>query len=525
MDLNDEELLAKCLSDAVSIRSAPVVTVRSPAESQSSDREKPDKTSGGDLSVNENGEKDTFTSQKINDTSHLPLTSESLLPETEKDDFDQDDKAFQKCSEVDVFFDCEELDSSNIAGTASYETEPSEPVRKNRGVDIRSLSVITIPLTEGHAVTPSVFSATPGSSKDNRDLPANATLLIAGITVCRNDQLVPLLVVHCVISFKQKQKKRKLSKKTSIPPADYPIEEFFELPPEPTSLDDPLYSAPWEAPVVNLNHEESADFSATLHYTQSFALNDFSVSSDSGGQPEIQQIVPLAGGRLLAVSCCMFPVSRGLFGGEKEGREEPLQESLSMSGGLFLFRVEGTSLNFLQSTQTSDPSKISISLCPIEELSATTLQQEKYSTSIDTEKSTLLVSLLKSGELILYDCSKSLLAPILISDPSTPTPLVTFDPTCGQPTSAAVEPRYDSSSVSSSSRAGEFVDCVYCPATSHLALATREGRLLMLKLNHLEKSSTKALRNGVSSRSERLSVSDEESFKHSEFLALCEFLS
>ena len=373
------------------------------------------------------------------------------------------------------------------------QTESSEPVSKKRSVHITSLAVLSVPDKDVSVAVSSVFKASSGTSKDS---PQSTTVLITGITVWRDGNFVPLLVVHRVKLTKSKQKKQGPKKKVPMPPVDYPLEELFELPPEPSSLDDPLYSAPWEAPIEP--NSEVTDFPATLQYVQSFVLSEHSVFGHSGGQPEIQQIVPLDSGRLLAVTCNMTKNPPGFFGGKKE-KECAGQTSPALSGSLFLFTVDGVVINFLQSLPIYDPSRNIVSMCSVEENQTSPSQNEEPSPKNKREQSVLLATLLGNGEVVLYDCSKSQL-----------TPVVTFDP-------SSSEPCLDSLG-SSTEAVEEFVDCAYCPITDHLALATRRGKIVMLKLDRPQNEESGSCEDVVDGRQERKSVSDEECFKHSESL-------
>ena len=500
MDLSKDELLTKYLSNAITIPSP--LTIQ-PTKISSVDSESSEERNTGDQEASGrpvNVESSLSSSLEQS----LLLASESTNAQPAGPNSQERNVQLEQLEEVkskdrDDYEEVKSKDRDDYDVDHFSSEEQTEPVKKT-SVHITSLSVLSVPDKDGSVAVTSAFKATPGTSKDSSQ---SSTVLITGITVYRDGNFVPLLVVHRVKHSKQNQKKQGPKKKTPMPPVDYPLEELFEVPPESyTSLDDPLFSAPWEAPIDS--NSEATDFPATLQYVQSFILSEFSVSSDSGGQPEIQQIIPLDNGRLVAVTCNMSKCPPGLFGGKKGVEEDSDQTSPALSGSLFLFKVERAAcvdITLLQSIPTHDLTKNIISLCPIEENQTTPSQNEKPTPKKKKEQSVLLATLLKNGVVVLYDCSMSQLTPVITFDPSS-SPLDHH--------SAIVE----ADPLVSSGE--EFVDCVYCPITNHLALATRAGKIIMLKLDRLQNEESGSCKDVIDGRQERQSVSDEECFKHSE---------
>ena len=308
-----------------------------------------------------------------------------------------------------------ELKSSTDEGVASE----TEPVSKKRNFHITALSVVSFPV----ARLPVLSTVTPE---------APTTVLITGITVFRDGKFIPVLMSH-KIAYLKKRGQRKSQK----PPST------VHLPSLPDPLDDYMYmdvsyvapSSSWEAP--SKPSTDSPTLPATLGFGQSFILEgDFG----SGGLPEIKQIIPLNGGKLLAVTCRVSS-SVSLF--EQDGNN-------SQTTTVFLLSLNKDGLISADSLRKIPVDEAIVCICAVSKDTPDTPSTIESSSN----NPALLAVLFKTGQVTIYDCNEHALT---------------------------VVTSYDCPVVADSSL--ELVDCVYSPATRHLAVASREGRVWLLKLN------------------------------------------
>ena len=323
-----------------------------------------------------------------------------------------------------------DTDSSDISSQQTIEEDvkvnisevpETEPVSKKRRFHITALSVVSLPV----AKKPPLSTSIPEICM---------AVLITGVTMFRDNRCVAMLMLHKVCS--KIRKKRKSQK----PPSAYVSPIGIDLDPEYIPLMDPLMQTPvysnqsWEAP--SKAGADDPEFPATLEYSQSFSLGSDFVPGDSGGLPEIRQIVPLDSGRLLAVSCSVSTSDSIL----KEGKSD------SSTYTLFLISL----------SQHGHISASSLCVIPVDEsiVCIRALSDNNESHSKDSNNPILLATLFGSGRVAVYDVS-------------LPSPLLVATYQCSD----------------SEDPTSRVVDCTYCPATCQLAVTTSNGRLWMLGLD------------------------------------------
>ncbi len=304
------------------------------------------------------------------------------------------------------------------------EAPETEPVSKKKTFQITSSLVVRLPAPNKREVFTS----------DGKD---PQTVLIAGVTIFRDEKYVPMLIVYRVATKPPKKTKLQKPSSLNLPPIAVDLEpEYAHF------LDASMQgsSSCWEAP--SKPDADDPDFPAVLVYQESLLLTEGVVPTCSRDVPEIKQIVSLDKSRLLAISCCstVFSASASV-----------LNDSGSVSGN-----SSSSVLLFSISCDGYVP-PVSVRLIPTSE-SVVCIR----ALSDDTEKSryknsnehVLLAILFKSGRVGVYDC-----------DPPSPLLVATYQ--C--PDSTGPD--------------NGVVDCIYCPATNQLAVTTRDGRLWMLELD------------------------------------------
>ena len=194
-------------------------------------------------------------------------------------------------------------------------------------------------------------------------------------------------------------------------------------------------SSSWEAPSVA--SADDPNFPAVLNNHECLLLTEDIIPTDSGGVPEIKQIVPLDHGQLLAVFCSVSS-PESLFKNN---------ENVSSTSCVLLLSVNHSGYVPPVSLQKIP---ISESIVCIRALSNETEQNH----SKNSNKRILLAILFVSGQVDVYDCH-----------PPSPSLVTTYQcPNTNTPENGVV-------------------DCVYCPATNQLSVVTRDGRLWMLELD------------------------------------------
>ena len=366
---------------------------------------------------------------EYSDSQEIPSSTEevekSSKPKASEEDIPKPSEEFEsKASEEGKVKSLEEIELNpseevkpKSSGDAECVASDTEPVSKKRNFHITALSVVSFPVARlpvGSTVTPE----------------APTTVLITGMTVFRDGKFVPVLMLH-KLAYLMKRGQQKSQKS---PPST------VHLPPIPDPLDDYMYmdvsmvtpSSSWEAP--SKPSTDSPSLPASLGFGQGFVLEG---NFGSEGMPEIKQIVPLDGGRLLAIACCVAtPVS--LFSEDKTDSQITI---------LFLLPLNKNgqiSTDSFRRIPTDKP------IVCVHAISEDTLDAPNTIEASSTNPA-LLAVLFKGGQVAVYDCNED-----------TPTLVACYD--C--PTDSSLE----------------LVDCVYSPATGHLAVASTEGSVWLLKL-------------------------------------------
>ena len=302
----------------------------------------------------------------------------------------------------------------------------AEPALK-QNFHITSLSVLSLP---GKAA-----SASPELS-----LPSPA--LVSGVTVVTNGRATPLLLIHSIrlTTMPKKGKSQSKAQPPSVPLflSDDPLMDW------PLNIDENMTSfhpvhPPQPAPSNMLDVLESTksdgavdSLPACAHFDRSITLDDFSGEWSEGALPEILHIVPLNGGKLLAVSvnCRRLDSSTG----------EVATSCESPHGGLLVYSVARDSSG--HTTIETEPvaelrlfsdSETVISMCAA---------VDGLGLGCD-----LLAVVTRGGDVVVYETDNL-------------TPVVRHTPGGDE---------------------GRYATCItYCPASGHLAIATRQGKVLLL---------------------------------------------
>ena len=308
------------------------------------------------------------------------------------------------------------------------ELQPSQPYPK-QSFHITALSVVALAAED-------IASAAPRSAH-----PA----LVSAVTVISGGRILPLLLVHSMKSATAPEKSKSEPSKKLLPPPDDPLMDYmFDLeqvvlgsqppPPLPTIIPPVLPGPPnVMLDVLGSGKGEGTDSRfASVHLSCCVLLREFSSKDSQGPWPEIQHIVPLDGGRVLAVS---ISCKRLALGGGTADSNLP-------HGGLLLYRV-------------------------LENNSATTIEAEPMEAITFSSEAATVASM----------CA---LAPPLDGEGERPHHLAVVT----QGGSLVV---YDTGGLREVVRRPPveedgFVTVTYCPVPGQLAAATRGGRVALLSL-------------------------------------------
>lgn len=275
--------------------------------------------------------------------------------------------------------------------------------------------------------------------------------LVSAVTVTSGARILSLLLVHSMKPAAAPEKTKTEPSKKLLPPPDDPLMDYmFDLDPvvpfslgtQPPPLPLPTIIPPvFAGPPSNMldvlgsSKREGTDSRfASVHLSCSILLRGFSGKDSQGCWPEIQHIVPLNGGRVLAVS---VSCKRLDLGGNTGDCSLP-------HGGLLLYRV-------------------------LEDESATTIETEPMKT------------LLFSSEAAIVASMCALAPPRLDGEAEQPDHLAVVT----QGGSLVVYDTVGLGEVARHSPGEEedgFITVTYCPVPGQLAAATRGGRVALLSL-------------------------------------------
>ena len=355
-------------------------------------------------------------------------------------------------------------------------------------------------------------STTSSSSKQAEPSPLPATLsltispaLVGAVSVTNGGRCTPTLLVYSIKSNRPLEKGKSEQKvKPPMPPPPDPLDydpwEPIEIAPPYMGTMPTSSSASSVLDVLSETKTDGNTSPADLKYLHSIPLDEFSCGADSGTIPEIREILPLAGGQLLAVLCNFSSISPLLGNSEGEGDEAQTQkrEDPSHYGGILLFRTtleeDGDRLRLrvdgepIKVVRFSDCSSTVVSMCVIthgndvrdekskEDSKETKASEEKErEREKGRERDVLLGTVTRKGDVMVYDCSS--LDMNVIGHYSCHNDLKSHD---------IDEKSHDQKSESrDSSKPVECISCTYCPSTYHLAVADSSGQVTLLSVREL----------------------------------------
>lgn len=290
-----------------------------------------------------------------------------------------------------------------------------------------------------------------GSSSSRQN---SAPVLVTGVTLVKEEKAVPLLLMHNVKIRKVAEKpKPETSKPTPHHPPNDPLMDYWIDPldplPPPPMLPMPGGVAPSGPPpappsnMLDVLSESKGDTSSTplpglTRFMYGVPLNEFSTSRE-GLLPKIQHIIPLDGGRQLAVNVSC------------SGREmEAVDSSHEFPhGGLLLYRVFSYSRGVtdveidypIRMVRFSSEKDTIVSMCILED---TMLERGSGNCTYTTD---VIATVKRGGEVVLYETKRL-------------NEVARYSPRDGE---------------------DGYASCVYCAQSGHLAVTTRGGRVVLLQ--------------------------------------------
>ena len=324
--------------------------------------------------------------------------------------------------------------------------------RELREAEAEAMESSKPPEKQNFHVTALSVVAYPESLSSNRSSPS--PVLVTGVTLVKDGKAVPLLMIHSIRTRRVPEKPKSESSKLKPVPAhedslmDYWMDPMADplcaFPPYPLPSM-AVSSGPSSAPPSNmldvLSESKGGDavtpLPAVAHFMYGVPLSEFSTSSD-GLLPEIQHIVPLDGGRRLAVS----------IGCAGRGVETVNPSCEFPHGGLLLYRVfsysrEVTDIEIdypIRTVRFSSEKDVIVSMCILEDAM---LEQGSGSYSYNTD---VIATITRGGEIVLYEIKR-------LSE------VVRYSPKEGEE---------------------GYTSCTYCAQSNHLAATTSDGRVVLL---------------------------------------------
>ena len=373
-------------------------------------------------------------------------------------------------------------------GSGSSTVLPSDAVAK----------LMLSPQTKQSTTTSASKQATAAPSP----LPSTSSLtispaLVGAVSITNGGRCTPTLLVYSIKSNRPIEKGKSEQKvKPPMPPPPDPLDydpwEPIELAPSYMGAMPPSASSS----VLDVLADAKSDTNtspADLKYLHSIPLDEFSCGANSGAMPEIREILPLAGGQLLAVLCNISSTSPLLVSSEGERGEAQAQkgEDPSNYGGILLFRTtieeDGDRLRLkidedpIKVIRFSDHGSAVVSMCVIthgddvrDEQSEKAQKDNKPSKEKEKEKErererdVLLGTVARKGDVVVYDCSS--LDVNAIGHYFCHSDIKSHD---------------QEAESHDSSRPMECVSCTYCSSTYHLAVADSSGQLTLLSIREL----------------------------------------
>ena len=318
--------------------------------------------------------------------------------------------------------------------------------------------------------------------------------LISAVSVSHGGRCTPTLLVYSIKSNRPIDKGKSEQKvKPPMPPPPDPLDydpwEPIELVPSYMGNMPATSSTSSVLDVLSETKQDTNTSPADLKYLHSIPLDEFSCGTDLGTMPEITDVLPLAGGQLLAVLCNISSTSPLLAGSseEEEVKEEDQAQGGEPSryGGLLLFRTtieeDGDRMRLrvdkepVKVIRFYDHSSTVVSMCVIQ--SQTEIEErvgEKkqpleaaYKEEGAQETDILLGTVTRKGDVIVYDCSNLDMNAI------------------GHYSCRSDEQSCDPQNQSCDTKPVECIGCTYCPPTYHLAVADSSGHVTLLSIREL----------------------------------------
>ena len=402
--------------------------------------------------------------------------------------------------------------SVTVQSKVALSDDPSDnqqPTRK-QNFHITALSILSPPPPkEDHAPSPSTVGTTTmtGAAETSADKKPSSSAaekpstkqtpssplptpplvispsLVSAVSVTNGGRCTPTLLVYSIKSNRPLDKGKSDHKvKPPMPPPPDPLDydpwEPIELAPSYMGNMQPSSSTSSVLDVLSETKQDANAHPADLKYIHSIPLEEFSCGVDSGTMPEITELVPLAGGQLLAVLCSTSSTSPLLAG---DG-DSSAGDDTSLQGGVLLFRTsieeDGDRMRLrVDETPVSivrfiDRSSTVVSMCLVTAAKKSGEETKSGSKEEERREDILLATVSRKGDVVVYDCAALEMNAI-------------GHYSCDLKSHDLDRQSHDQTSESCDSKPVECVSCTYCPPTYHLAVADSSGHVTLLSLREL----------------------------------------
>ena len=458
------------------------------------------------------------TTEVVKVTAQVSFADEVKLADKEKIEAAGEEEVKATLPDATPPIDDDEVVKSKIPASAETSDDPSEnqqPTRK-RNFHITALSILSPPPPkEDHTPSPSVAPVSTGTAaagtseasadkktssekpdkSSSKDPTSSASptppivispSLISAVSVTNGGRCTPTLLVYSIKSNRPLDKGKSDHKvKPPMPPPPDPLDydpwEPIELAPSYMGNMQTSSSTSSVLDVLSETKQDANSSPSDLKYIHSIPLDEFSCGADSGGMPEIKEIVPLAGGQLVAVLCNASSTSPLLASDD----DRSTKDDTALRGGILLFRSsieeDGDRMrlrvdeNPLSVVRFTEHSSAVVSMCLVTAAKKTEGERKPAdSKEEERHEDILLGTISRRGDVVVYDCASLELK--LIGQCTCHSDLVSHD---------LDQQSRDQSSESCDSKPVECVSCTYCPPTFHLAVADSSGRVTLLSLREL----------------------------------------
>ena len=391
----------------------------------------------------------------------------------------------------------EERDSSTMK-TPTTTTAPVVATATPPGTTAATSGTGAAAAKQASSASPSLGKQTTSSSSKPTTVPSPlptppltiSPALISAVSVTDRGQCTPTLLVYSVRSNRSLEKgKSELKVKPPMPPPPDPLDydpwEPIELAP---SYMGTVPSTSSTSSVLDVLSEAKADANsspADLKYLHSIPLNEFSCGANSGTMPEIKEVLPLAGGQLVAVLCNVSSLNPLLTSSSSEEDGQTEKGKPPHHGGILLFRTtveeDGDRLRLrvhekpVKVISFADYDSTVVGMCVMSSESKTAERlEDRQPNSKDEEKETdiLLGTVSRNGDVVVYDCGSLEMNAI-------------GHYSCLKSHDFDEQSRDPRTKSHDASKPVECVGCTYCPPTYHLAVADSSGQVTLLSVREL----------------------------------------